>query len=214
MSINLIYILIFSTFYTALALKVERIRTLAEPDAQSIACLISDAFDVKSVFRVRKLSVYNHSIQVRHRLDNLSPHGLFVARDNTDGIKGFVEVGLARVGASEEPQPLIGNLVVAPDARRGGVGSRLVTAAEELVSAWPRCSASSEQGGAIARRFRSVYVAVEDDNTAAFALYTNVLGYRTVRREPSKMGWRLESRARTILTKDLISSEGDPWMEG
>ena len=66
--------------------------------------------------------------------------------------------------------PLIGNLVVQPNARRRGVAKNLMQAAEEEAKSWPD--------------FNMIYCAVKPTNNPAISLYCDKLSYAECQLSP------------------------------
>ena len=151
-------------------ISVSRVTYLHESEAKIIGEMISDAFD-EGPFRIRALGVYNRVEQLKYRLKNLKPHVMFTARSDLDKILGFVELGLSAPPELNGPHvPLIGNLVVQPNARRRGVAKNLMQAAEEEAKSWPD--------------FNMIYCAVKPTNNPAISLYCDKLSYAECQLSP------------------------------
>ena len=167
---------------------------LYEADMDSVARLLSDAFDSPR-FLFKAVSRMDFKAQLQDRqlrlVANGRNHTMLTLREEARGpVVGFLEMGLLSpvsvvvqgpdwVNSSTARVPTIGNLVIADSHRRRGLARVLMRAAEDAARGWA-------QG--------HIVVAVDPSNSAALALYRS-LGYVEV------------DRSRQKIVKDLMQRE-------
>jgi len=159
---------------------------------QAAASLCIDAFVTlpfpAAYHRPREISAW--ADQLLQRTSTGERQELVLALDEGNGLLGCVECGLlpappCRPGLS--PQPYVANLVVAPEARRGGVASALVAETEELATGWG---------------FAELYCKVDRANIPARRLYDR-LGFRPIFVQQLPADWTNKQRSNVFLVKPL-----------
>ena len=170
------------------------LRPLYEAEMDSVARLLSDAFDSPR-FLFKAVSRMDFKAQLQDRQLRLvstgKNHTMLTLREEAQGpVVGFLEMGLLSpvsqvvqgpdwVNSATARVPTIGNLVIADAHRRKGLARVLMLAAEKAARGWAQ---------------DLIVVAVDPSNAGALALYRS-LDYVEV------------DRSRQKVVKDLMQRE-------
>jgi len=184
-------------------------RNARESDILGIARLCSASFD--NEFSAEALSsqlnsVENFEQQFSDRYFNYiksgkKTHGMVVAaevaasEETSPVIVGFAEIGLlppplSSLRLMRGDVPYLGNIAVASEFRRSGVGSRLVRIGIKMAEKW-----GSD----------CIYVAVKVANSAAINMYSKI-GFTVVFDESKGPFPRPSDVARIFMTRDITST--------
>lgn len=181
-------------------------RNAKEDDILGIATLCSNSFDDEfspDALLSNMNSIENFRVQFTDRYNNYiksgkKAHGMVVAEttlstnDETSTIVGFAEIGmlpppLSSLRLMKGDVPYLGNIAVASDFRRNGIGGRLVRIGMKIAQKW-----GSD----------CLFVVVKGKNTAALSLYSR-LGFQVVLDESKGAFAKAPDVAKIYMAKNI-----------